>query len=245
MSNTPKTKVLRSNSLTIAVSDVKQMISSAKDEIIDILKKELDKMNTMLVSLFTRVINVEENLACVRTKQKELEKEINVLKDKLQKDISFSSSPTEICNEIEMRFARKQNLVIFGIPEKADGSIESRKKSDEEQFKILMRELEVDDVEFATLQRIGRNASNGARLMKVTGLNPERKREILSKAQQLRNSSTFRRVFIHPDLTPLQQKEHQFLRSELQRLRSKGEDVVIRHGKIVSRDTMSLFQKGF
>ena len=60
------------------------------------------------------------------------------------------------------------------------------------------------------------------------------KKEILSRAKELRNVENFKRMFISPDLTRRQQKADKELRTELKKFREQGESTAkIRYGKIV------------
>ena len=56
-----------------------------------------------------------------------------------------------------------------------------------------------------------------------------------SRLSKLPGAHEFRKVFIKPDLTPLQQSQEKALRFELKRRRDAGEDVILRRGKIVTR----------
>ena len=66
--------------------------------------------------------------------------------------------------------------------------------------------------------------------------NESQKRQILSKAKTLRNSTEWNRVYISPDLTPKERAENKKLRDELKRRRNEGEaNLIIRKGVITTR----------
>ncbi|MGE5821222.1 MAG: hypothetical protein ACM31M_01390, partial [Nitrososphaerota archaeon] len=60
------------------------------------------------------------------------------------------------------------------------------------------------------------------------------KKEILSRAKDLKEVEKYKRMFISPDLTRKQQRVDKELRTELKKFREQGEDTArIRYGKIV------------
>ena len=63
----------------------------------------------------------------------------------------------------------------------------------------------------------------------------------MQKAKNLRNSTTFKNVYINPDLTIRQQKESKALRDELKKRRNNGESVVIRNGEVVPKNNEQNF----
>ena len=68
---------------------------------------------------------------------------------------------------------------------------------------------------------------------------------LLRRAKELRNTSEHRgRVYVNPDQTKRQRELSKALRNELRARRDLGEDVVIRHGKIVSK-AEQIFRAGF
>ena len=60
------------------------------------------------------------------------------------------------------------------------------------------------------------------------------KKEILSRAKDLKNVESFKRMFISPDLTRRQQRVDKELITELKKFREQGESTAkIKYGKIV------------
>jgi len=81
--------------------------------------------------------------------------------------------------------------------------------------------------------------SNKARLLKVTVNSDKEKAAILHSFTHLRRESTpsnFRKIYITPDLTPLQQKENKLLRTKLADMNKDGNFYQIKNGLIVRRE---------
>ena len=60
------------------------------------------------------------------------------------------------------------SLIIQGIPETHDGSLDDRKRADKEQFQIMMREIDMDEIcTVSDCRRVGKLRADGSRLIKV------------------------------------------------------------------------------
>ena len=132
---------------------------------------------------------------------------------------------------MEARERRRLNLVISGIDEKANGSVDEVKGHDEKFVKKIMIEIRHPDFSLHYIRRIGKQQPNS--LIRVTCPDRESKGAILRSSKKLKSQRQFRGVYINQDLSPLQQRELKQLRDELRRLQASGEDVRIRDGTIV------------
>ena len=83
-----------------------------------------------------------------------------------------------------------------------------------------------------------REGTTSSSYLRVTS--SELKSEVLRSARKLKVSTSFRKVYVNPDRTPVQQAEHKNLRSELLSRRGKGEDVVIFKQSVVPRADVNL-----
>ena len=81
---------------------------------------------------------------------------------------------------------------------------------------------------------------DGKRLLKVVLRKSSTKREIVSKAKNLRRTR-FTDIFIQQDLTPYQQIRAKLTRKELKERRERGEDVVIYRGNVVTKASIGNF----
>jgi hypothetical protein len=85
------------------------------------------------------------------------------------------------------------------------------------------------------MHRIGKIVEGKPRPVKVmlkTAV--DGKKEILSRAKQLKDYEEYKRIFISPDLTRKQQEKDKELRQNLKRIRESGEsEAKIKFGKIV------------
>ena len=103
----------------------------------------------------------------------------------------------------------------------------------------IVDDFDEDDIK--KCYRVGRpNGQGKGRLLRVTFSNSELKSEVLRSARKLKASTSFRKVYVNPDRTPVQQAEHKNLRSELLSRRGKGEDVVIFKQSVVPRADVNL-----
>ena len=62
----------------------------------------------------------------------------------------------------------------------------------------------------------------------------------MRNAKNLRNSNTYKKVFISPDLLPKEREVNKLLHQELKRRKEAGEvNLIIRRGKIISKQVSS------
>ena len=197
------------------------------------LLKEIKKMHESLALLQIKINNVDTTLVKVLEIQKAQDVEVKNLKEQVR---CLTEDYSNILNEVEERERRRPNLVIAGLQEKEEGSVEERKKWDAERVDDLFRELnDFTCSVVSSVYRIGKINSSGPRLLKVVCRDVDSKRSLLRKSKDLRDSVTFKNVYVNPDLTPMQQKENKRLRQELRSRRELGEDVIIRQGRIVEK----------
>ena len=197
------------------------------------LMNEIKKVHESLALLQLKINNVDATLARVLETQKAQDTEIKALKGQVR---CLSEDHSNIMNEVEDRERRRPNLIVAGLQEKENGTLEERKKWDAEKVDDLIEELcDFENSVVSSVFRIGKMNSSGPRLLKVICCDVDSKRSILCKSKELRNSTDFKNVYLNPDFTPKQQKENKRLRQELKARRDRGEEVTIRHGQIVEK----------
>ena len=109
----------------VSIEDLTKTIKDAKEEILLKLTTELAKMNECISALTSKVINIETGLAEMQSTSDRHEKQISdiVLSiDGLRSDL-FSS----VSEEVEQRCNRMQNLVVSGLTELDDGTVDESK----------------------------------------------------------------------------------------------------------------------
>lgn len=215
-------------------------LRSAIDAIKFDLMKELKTISGTLNSLQNKINDVENTLQEVLKTQRTQDAEMKNLK---QEVLIMKENYDNILAEVENRERRKTNLIISGLPETEVGSADERKENDLSIVKSLFSKIDNSkDKIVSAVFRIGKMTSSRPRLLKVVCSDAESKRSLLSKSKDLRNLHQYKNVYINPDLTPLQQAQNKKLREELKARRNLGEDVTIRHGKIVSKISEQNFQ---
>ena len=202
--------------------------------------KELRSVTDALGSLQAKMCGVEGTLLKVLETQKRQDDEIKKLKEDVLK---MEENHTSIIAEIEDRDRRKANLIVSGLQEMKEGTVEERRKWDLAKVHALFSNLDVAKEHtqgISSTFRIGRLSLVKPRLLKVVCANAESKRALLLKAKSLRGKEEYKYVYVNPDLTPAQQAQSKELREELRRRRNLGEDVIIRHGAIVPKENFHL-----
>lgn len=219
-----------------------QTTDTVSEEPLEVNAK-LDKIMELLANLTERVAKIE-NLAGDVKRHGELlssqEERIARLESNMLKSdgtTSFDDMNTAI-RELKDRDARKQNIIIHNLPESTASNSAEREKDDEVAVKNLVEEGLETEVISTKCVRLGRKSEGKCRLLKVVISNVEMKKQILRNASRLKNNEAYANVFITNDLTYQERQQQRKLRSELNQRKEAGEqDLVIKHGRIVKRQS--------
>ena len=204
------------------------------------LQTNQSELKTEVSGLRAEVQKCNDKIA---TSQKNMEKKM----EELKKDIPNQGNESNSCSvgnvekivankldDFVERERRKNNIIIFGVPESQSQNAEVRKKADFDQVcSIIHKDLNVkpDVVPVRTLYRLGKK-SDSARPLKVVMENGAIAEEVLRKARAVKLAS----IQITRDRTKVEREEYKQLRNDLKERTDSGEDdLVIRGGKIVKR----------
>ena len=202
---------------------MKTLLDNLKSE----LKQEIHKVNDKLEVLFEKV-NATVDRVC------RLEKKCHSLEVKVRERETGSSFDTdEVICEAEERHKRRKFLIISGVPEHQTGSVDERRQKDMQKVKDIVSKTGTTNFEPQQLSRVGSINSTRPRLLRFKCKSLETKKSILKGAKMLKSTQEFRKVYINADQTPHQRKKNKALREELRTRKEAGEDVAIRHGRVV------------
>ena len=141
--------------------------------------------------------------------------------------------------ETEEKDKRKNNIVIWNIPE-SDKQEQKEKKQDDQEtiLKTLNMTTDIDIEDISDLTRIGKlGLGNKPRLVKVTLKTNEIKERIIKSQKKININKTDRSkfVYINHDQTPADREFDRKQREELKKRIAEGEEnICIRNKQIVS-----------
>ena len=207
--------VEKQNMIEQEMSDVKTHLSSQAETIAEQANR-LDKMEKLVKASKENVIeSVEEKIS-----------------------IKLSDTTESSLKEIELREAKRLNVMFFNVKESSSENDEVRSKKDMELLEKIQRDIGTSVV-LTNVTRIGKAEASKTRPLRATVHDTAAHRELLMSAKKLRNSTAFRNVFINRDMTPLERSQWQSLvkekREKQERAEKNGESVkwVIYRGKVV------------
>ena len=205
----------------------------------------LPKMNAAAISLAEQL-----------TSQKETTTKLNAKLHEQQ----------ELNAEEKRQAARAANLIIYGLPEETESNnVREQMKNDFKNLQDLLAErIEIDTKDISDIRRLGTKKDKD-RPLRITFRNQEKRKEILTNNLGLIINNdkydvcpckTYPGRHVHVNITndkTRQQREIEAkLREELKERRKSGENVKIKQGKIVSRETPNahprwaeLFEDGY
>lgn len=126
-------------------------------------------------------------------------------------------------NESVDRIRRSKNIILRGIPT-PEGTPAERKQTDTETVAAVLRAVDSTVVPRQIIRLGQRSIGTRPPIIKVVLEDEYHAKTILRKKNKLLQHAEFRSVRITDDKTPLQQRYLNYLREELQRRMSAGED---------------------
>lgn len=199
-------KRVDSETPSISPQMLKSVVTEAVCEIRDDLMRETRRLISELHNSF----------------QVQMRNEIQNLKEEIK---------SELIEEFHKREAKKNNVIIFGLPENQSDSAK-----DHEQVTDLLSTLGCA-TNFKRCFRIGVQGSR-PRPTKIIFDKFEERQTVVKSASSLSRldrDHAFRRVYIKPDMTADQLAQDKRLQRLLKERRDGGEDVILRRGRIVPR----------
>lgn len=232
-----------STSCSINLNDIKTLIDNSRKEIIATVKGEMDALRTAISTLQGTIAELQDNNKKLHHRCDDLTEEISLLKNSnAQQPFSIS----EVTAELEDRERRCRNFLVSGVPESPASSSEEEADKEDSRFCCeMVTAIGIDYDKIKTVRRIGRVSDDRPRLLLVKCDDRDLRNNVLSKAKSLRTNPKYRRIFVNPDRTPLQQRCWKQLRSELWKRRINGENVTIYRDRIVPQNSVSNFQRLF
>lgn len=165
-----------------------------------------------------------------------IEKELASLREQLKSKTTLDIGEVvfKAIDEYAMRSEKKNNVIIFGLPEPpADSSVEDG----DGPLEDVLCAVDVSNDCVESISRIGfkRKDSGKNRPLKLRFRNNEDKQKCLRNARKLNEHRMFQKVFIRPDLTHAQLEHRKLLHEELKIRQNAGEKVMIRNGRIIQQ----------
>ena len=178
-----------------------------------------------------------------------LQQQNNVIIETLTKskavDEQIGVHVNEFLNEQKELEEKKNNLLIFNLPETAEGT-EDPETTDlaktKEVLTFVAPEVDTSKLNTAKVLRIGKRRFGkdaGPRPIKITFDTDDAKPKFLANSKTLKDSSLFEKVCISADKTKQQQEQYRKLKERCERLRIEtNEDYIIFRGECVVRSTI-------
>ena len=198
------------------------------------LNMKVAQMETRLQKVESTVTTLEQTNTATVNRVDRMESDITQVK----KDVKESSTKTveeatwAISMEMREREARKNNLILYGIPEMEGAtSGEARKSHDNKKVNGLLTTIGLninisEEAKFAV--RIGEKKEEVTRPLKISLKSQATRDEIFEKARNLPGTE-YEHVSIVPDLTDRQRLEDNDMRKEAERLNAEMDPEVAKN----------------
>ena len=178
------------------------------------------KIMTQLLVVTNKQTRTDEKVSELDKRQKATEDKLKELENKIEnlnctdchdQRKNNAEVVTLSIQEMEMRKARENNLVLFNVPENNNASAADNRTTDITTIKTLCKDkLQIDNVEITDARRLGAKSENVdiTRPLRISLADPKHKNTMLKNSKLLRQSTDDRTkiIYISPDLTS-QQRE--------------------------------------
>ena len=210
---------------------------------------EYGKIDPVLGTLLARHATQMEaltNLVTQLTEQiKQNSKTIELLRNEKKTDEQMKVHVEEVLNDQLERDQKKNNIIMYNLPEGTDQDEEKNKTDDldkaKEVLKFVNSEVKTENYDKSKIMRIGPKRSNKVRPVKIIMENQDCKNNILRNARNLKESEKFSKIGLSFDKTRKQQEEYRKLKEKLEEHKKKddGKDYVIFRNQIVVRSEIA------
>lgn len=178
-----------------------------------------------------------KNLQALKSLVDDLKAEVDILKGRGSPGLNVSMVETEvIIREMSEREKRKNNIILFNIPEEMNGHKNDQIAADKSTAQKIASVLDIPlmDPNPIRLGKFDMSKSNRKRPIKLMLANSEYVIKALRNSKKLKLVQEFASVGVSRDRTPYQQQLWRNARQELVRRREAGEtDIIIKYIKDV------------
>ena len=191
-----------------------QIASLQKESAAKELEKKMEEFDaafkSKIIEMDTDLVRFNEKIRNLEQEMEENKREINALR--LSAPTPHIILGTATPSEEELRTWKKNNIIIFGLPE---SQATDSKEETQMEVQLLFHDLglqlnTVTDVQ--SMYRVGRPSAEKKRPIIIKLTSSDMKREILFKARNLKGNPRWKGVAITHDLTKLQcleEKNHE------------------------------------
>lgn len=177
------------------------------------IKEMFLNLKTHMITIEKKIDNNNEELKKLTHENKQLKKKINEQEERL---------------DMLEREIRKNNIVIQGIGEEKDETIDELKVKVEEMLEKANIKIDMNS-EVSEINRIGTNAGNSKRPVLMKLMSNNKKMEILRNAKCLKGTT----VWINEDYPKKVQIKRKTLLQHLKLARQKGSRAYLRYDKLI------------
>lgn len=201
---------------------------------LDTVEESLSDLKTQIEE---KIQDLSSKIEHLLSNQSGISMEVDVATQSLQTppasaSIAFNTTASSIADELADRERRKNNLIIYNLPEKSD------REDDKKLFVELCKTVYSEEFAVNKILRMGRRIENKHRPLLVVFKHETDKSFLLTNSARLRKHDVYKTVYFSPDRTKFERLKHKKLVEELKQRKAKGEtNLMIRNNAIVNRRT--------
>ena len=186
-----------------SIKDVEERLSGQIGDLEVYLEKILKKMDAMKESGARMEAKMDELAKQVN----DLEKRTSVLEDRvLEIGKDSSNMEAKMVKEFSEMEAKRNNIVVFGVPEPSSSNGESPRDKDVKVIDGILEKIIGEKIAFNLKFRIGQKQDGKVRPIVISIRNIGDKESVLKNANRLKGHQTWSKIYLKPDLTKSQRE---------------------------------------
>ena len=197
-----------------SVKDVEERLSGQINDLEVYLEKIFKKMDGMKEAMKELGERMEAKMEGIEAKMDELAKKVNdlekrtsVLEDRvLEMGKDSSNMEAKMVKEFSEMEAKRNNIVVFGVPEPSSSNGESPRDKDVKVIDGILEKIIGEKIAFDLKFRIGQKQDGKVRPIVISMRNIGDKESVLKNANRLRDHQTWSKIYLKPDLTKSQRE---------------------------------------
>jgi hypothetical protein len=195
------------------------------------------QLSSVFLELYERVRNLETEKASNDSIIQNLKTEINNAANssksicewtQIVKQGRQNKKPTEqlvatnvAINELDERKRRAKNVIIYGVTESTNETIEMKQKDDESKINEIFISIDQENVKPKFFRRLRSKTSGKPGPILVELAEDNLRNKILASAKKLRSNEEQKSIYISPDLTEAQRLQDFNLRAERNKMNAQ------------------------
>ena len=202
------------------------------------LSNRFDKLSDQVDKLSSRILEIQQEISRETTTNSNPDDQgLSAIADNAPQ-FKLSKAFSSVLSEEKEKDKRKLNLILHNIPESTNPSSDVRKQDNTDTAATIFNQHLGIPTSVTNATRLGKKGTK-SRILHAT-VSSERDKAIIlrncTKVRSITGADYLKKLFITPDMTPMEREQNKALRSRLREMNQEGNRYRIKNRQIVLRE---------